>query len=527
MKAISDCRVLLVDDARENLAILVEALKRECKLSVATDGETALKIAEHTTPDLVLLDIMMPGMDGYEVCRRLRKSPLTAEVPIVFLSALDEAKNKARGFEAGGNDYVTKPFEILEVQARVRALLKAKAYNDAVKEQLAADLRVAREIQEGMITRDFRPMETQYPVEFTGVLEPAREVGGDLFGAFAVEGGRLVLVMGDVSGKGIPASLFMVRTGTLVRVLARQIQEPERILQALNNELASDNPSGMFVTLVCGIFEPATGRLALANAGQTQPVLIRTGSKPALALPALGTALGLEPDLEFERVELTLNPSDTIVFYTDGVTEAMDHSSECYGSARLLQILNGDTAPKTRALADRILGDVRKFADGAPQSDDIALLLMRVAEPKAPSRTSARVKLTLQAVPAEVMRAVAALEEFCGHLRLAQRETFGLCLALEEMASNVVNHAYKRNERESFDVSFEHIEGRISIEIRDHGPAFDPCSAAPPQVNLDSDDLEKGGVGICLARHYLDEIVYQRDAGENVLRMTKTISPQP
>ena len=155
MKSLSDCRLLLVDDARANLDILVEGLKGEYKLSLAMNGETALQIAAQAGIDLVLLDIVMPGMDGYEVCRRLRADPKTAELPIVFLSSLEDARNKARGFEAGANDYVTKPFELLEVQARVRALLKAKAWSDAVKEQLAADLRVAHDIQMGMIPRDF------------------------------------------------------------------------------------------------------------------------------------------------------------------------------------------------------------------------------------------------------------------------------------------------------------------------------------------------------------------------------------
>src|SRR5436190_22141816 len=159
MKNLSDCRVLLVDDDKANLDILVEGLKADHKLSLALNGEMALQAAARTPPDLVLLDIVMPGMDGYEVCRRLRQMPETAEVPIIFLSSLEDVQNKSRGFEAGANDYVTKPFDLLEVKARVRALLKAKAYSDSIKEQLAADLRVAHEIQMGMIPQDFSALE--------------------------------------------------------------------------------------------------------------------------------------------------------------------------------------------------------------------------------------------------------------------------------------------------------------------------------------------------------------------------------
>src|SRR6187401_48718 len=265
MKKLSDCRILLVDDAKPNLDILVEGLKSEYKLSLALNGEMALQAAVRTPPDLVLLDIVMPGLDGYEVCRRLRQMPETAEVPIMFLSSLEDVQNKARGFEAGANDYLTKPFEMLEVKARVRSLLKAKAYSDAVKEQLAADLRVAREIQMGMIPQDFSALEQAYRVSFGAILEPAREVGGDLYGVCAAGPERLVIFLGDVSGKGIPASMFMMRTSSLARLLAREIAEPERILARLNDELAIDNPSNMFVTFLCAMFEPKSGQLTMAN----------------------------------------------------------------------------------------------------------------------------------------------------------------------------------------------------------------------------------------------------------------------
>src|SRR5215471_17693460 len=292
MKKLSDCRVLLVDDAKANLDILVEGLKADHKLSLALNGETALQIAARTPPDLVLLDIVMPGLDGYEVCRRLRQLPETAEVPIMFLSSLDEVQNKTRGFEVGANDYLTKPFEMLEVKARVRSLLKAKAYNDAVKEQIAGELRVAREIQMGMLPHDFASVERAYNVGFGAVLEPAREVGGDLYGVCAAGPDRLMIFLGDVSGKGIPASLFMVRAISLARLLARDIAEPERILARLNDELAVDNPSGMFVTFLCAMFEPSTGRLTLANGGHCRPMLLRPGEAPRWVVPDLGTALG-------------------------------------------------------------------------------------------------------------------------------------------------------------------------------------------------------------------------------------------
>src|SRR5262245_55802545 len=181
IRDLCESRILIVDDVRTNVEVLVEALRNDYKLNVALNGESALRSVEKNPPDLVLLDIMMPGLDGYEVCRRLRASAATREIPVMFLSALEEVKDKAHGFELGGNDYLVKPFEVLEVKARVRSLLKAKAYSDAVKEKMASELRIAREIQLGILPADISAATRDTGLEVTALLEPAREVGGDLF----------------------------------------------------------------------------------------------------------------------------------------------------------------------------------------------------------------------------------------------------------------------------------------------------------------------------------------------------------
>jgi len=366
-----------VDDARANLDILVEGLKPDHKLSLALTGEMALQIAARTPPDLVLLDIMMPGLDGYEVCR-MRQMPETAEVPIMFLSSLEEVQNKTRGFEAGANDYLTKPFEMLEVKARVRSLLKAKAYSDAVKEQLAADLRVAREIQMGILPHDFTAVEKAYRVSFGAILEPAREVGGDLYGVCAAGPERLMIFLGDVSGKGIPASMFMVRTVSLAGLLAREIAEPKRILERLNDELSADNASHMFVTFLCAVFEPATLRLTLASGGHCYPLLLPADGPPCWITKTIGTALGFDSGLEFQAMELTLSDGDAVVFYTDGVSEAFNPERELYGSERLLADASGLAGQSANAISAGLLAKVRAFAGTAPQSDDIAILTFKV-----------------------------------------------------------------------------------------------------------------------------------------------------
>jgi PleD family two-component response regulator len=178
---LSESRILIVDDVAANIHILVEALKDEYKLAVARDGESALRAVAKSPPDLLLLDIMMPGIDGYEVCRRLRADEATRELPIMFLSSLEEVADKARGFELGANDYLTKPFEILEVKARVRSLVKAKAFADAVREAREREMNIAREIQIGLLPADLEVRTAGTGLSVHAVMEAAKHVGGDLY----------------------------------------------------------------------------------------------------------------------------------------------------------------------------------------------------------------------------------------------------------------------------------------------------------------------------------------------------------
>ena len=379
MKALSDNRILIVDDVKANVDILVQALKDEYKLSVALDGNTALRTIEKSQPDLVLLDIMMPDLDGYEVCRQLRARDATRELPVMFLSALEDVTNKTQGFEVGGNDYLTKPFEVLEVKARVRSLLKAKAYADAVREAMARDLRIAREIQMGILPADPSVITKYTGLRVHAAIEPAREVGGDLYEVLRTAADRVVVALGDVSGKGIPAALFMAVVVTVLRTLARQIAEPDEILRRLNDELAEQNPRGMFVTLQCLVFDLEKQRVSCAGAGHHQLAIISPGQPPRLAFPSSGRPAGLMPSNPIERETISLTPGETFVLFSDGVSEAMNPEDAFYGEDRLLATLGAASSATPAEMVTRVLDDVRAFAAGAKQSDDITLLAVQYA----------------------------------------------------------------------------------------------------------------------------------------------------
>ena len=319
----------------------------------------------------------MPGLDGYEVCRRLRAREATRELPVMFLSSLEDVKDKARGFEAGGNDYLTKPFEVLEVKARVRSLLRAKAYADAVKAAAERELRIAREIQMGLLPADPGAPGRGAGLDIHAVLEPARQVGGDLYEVLRLGEDRLLVALGDVSGKGIPAALFMAVTMTLLRTMARQNLAPAEILRRVNDELLEQNARGMFVTLQCLLLEPSTGRVTCASAGHHSAALVSPGEAPRFVFASPGRVLGLLPGEDIPEETLELRPGQTIVLFTDGVSEALDPSEDLFGEERLLAHLEAAPGRDARETTVGIVEAVRRHAAGAKQSDDITVVSVR------------------------------------------------------------------------------------------------------------------------------------------------------
>lgn len=379
MKELSDSRVLIVDDVKANVDVLVQALGGEYKLSVALDGEQAFAAIRRAPPDIVLLDIMLPDIDGYEICRRLRAAEATRELPIMFLSSLEHVEDKARGFEAGGNDYLTKPFEILEVKARVRSLLKAKAYADAVKAAAERDLRIAREIQTGLLPSDIPALVRGTGLDVHAVLEPARQVGGDLYEVLRLGPDRVLVAIGDVSGKGIPAALFMAVAMTLLRSIARQGHAPAEILRQLNDELLAQNPRGMFVTLQCLLFDLATKRVTCASAGHHGAARVGRRQAPELVFTSSGRVLGLMPAEELPSETLDLREGDVYVLFTDGVSEAFDPDGELFGEERLLNELTQSRARGASDITTGVVEAVRRHAATAKQSDDITIVGVRYA----------------------------------------------------------------------------------------------------------------------------------------------------
>jgi adenylate cyclase len=249
--------------------------------------------------------------------------------------------------------------------------------------RIAGELRAAREIQMGMLPdpRSIERLPTN--VEFFAILEPAQEVGGDLYDGFMLDEHRFCFLIGDVSGKGVPASLFMALTKTLCKSLARREKLTlGKLLCSVNEEISQNNPACMFVTAVIGVIDVCTGEVELCNAGHGTPVLLRVNQPPRPVDDARGPPLCVIEGFPYEPGRMKLEPNDILLLTTDGVTEAVDQRYNMYGSARLLQCFPAKRQPSTATLVcEKLYADVKSFTRGAPVSDDITIVALRFTAP--------------------------------------------------------------------------------------------------------------------------------------------------
>jgi phosphoserine phosphatase RsbU/P len=382
-------RILVVDDNDDNRYTLKLHLDLEgyTDVETASDGEEAIARLETAAFDLVLLDVMMPKVDGYQVLTWLKDQPRLRDLPVIMISALTEMNSMVRCIELGAVDYLLKPFNPILLKARLRATLEKKRLRDEVDAHLARlqeELDAARRLQMAMVPQSFPAPSPEFPIDLCASMEPAQEIGGDLYDFFVTEDGMLCFLVGDVSGKGMPAALFMARTKSLIRIATELMRSPHgasarpaEILGRVNRELCQDNGDMMFVTLFFAMLKPANGELEFCNAGHNAPYRLN-GQKLEVIEGAKGIILGVRPDAAYATGRTSLAPGESIYVFTDGVTEAANQQGELFAETRLEAVLRAAGGCSTAAeTVKSVAAAVRGFVGTALPSDDITMLAVR------------------------------------------------------------------------------------------------------------------------------------------------------
>jgi len=371
--------ILIVDDTPANLRLLSQMLSEKgYGVRAVKSGARALESVQVTQPSLILLDIRMPEMNGYEVCERLKEDPKTHDIPIIFISALNEIEDKVKGFGVGGVDYITKPFQIEEVLARVEthlALRKLQKQLQDANKKFEEELALA-----GSLQASFFPSEPPHIPgwQLVVALKAARETSGDFYDVYKLPNGHLAILVADVVDKGAAAALYMALSWTLIRTYAREYPEqPELVLGSANRRIISDTDASRFVSVFYGVLDPASGRFVYCNAGHNPPLQFnREKGEKFKILSKTGLVLGILKNETWEQGTIDILPGDVILHYTDGVTEAQNMDGELYGVKRLIRCVQENLGRSAQEIQNAILEDVDEFIGYAPQFDDIALVIL-------------------------------------------------------------------------------------------------------------------------------------------------------
>jgi len=364
--------ILIVDDNPANVEILeMRLLANHYDIITATDGEMGLAMAGEKHPDLILLDIMMPKMDGLEVCRRLKGDPSLPFMPIILVTAKSESKDVVAGLEAGGDEYLTKPVDHAALVARVKSMLRIKLLHDTVLEQstrLKKQLKTATKIQ-SLFWPEIPELEAGGHIWAVSV--PATYVGGDLYDVISLPDESILAYVADVSDKGVPAALIMAALSTKIRSESRIQNEIDELLVSINNSLYNlISEEGFFATIVLVKYWPASGKMQLALGGHLQPLWIvedGIGNMPQLN----GISLGIMPNAHFEKKEITLSPGESVFLFTDGLIEAENEGKELFGNERLVRYIKDK---KGTHIGKGLLDEIRKWRGNANVNDDLTLL---------------------------------------------------------------------------------------------------------------------------------------------------------
>lgn len=378
-----------VDDELDLELLLTQYFRRkirkgEYEFFFAHNGVEALQVLlSHPDIDIVLSDINMPEMDGLTLLKKIKDRNNPA-LKVIMVSAYGEMSNIREAMNNGAFDFATKPIDLDDLQ---RTIDKAEKEIEFVKQtqrehgqlvDIKADLSLASEVQLAILPRKFPPFaDLTSEMDIYATMHPAKDVGGDFYDFFRIDDSHIGFAMADVSGKGVPAALFMTMSHTLLRFTGSRCLDPVRTAMETNGMLSRESFDSMFVTVFYGIYDTRTGDITYVNAGHNPPYVLHADGT-VTALPVSDNiCMGVIEDFAYTAHTLKLECGDTLVAYTDGVTEAFDTAGAAYGDARLCQLIASLSGKTAKEITDGVNASVADFANGAEQSDDITVLTLQ------------------------------------------------------------------------------------------------------------------------------------------------------
>ena len=443
--------------------------------------------------------------------------------PLVFLAKSAEEVAKGR-FNTSlpiikHNDEIRQlrdSFE--EMQKSLTLYVDQLKSTTAQKASIERELNIARNIQMAMLPKLYPPYPERNDIDVYGTLMPAKAVGGDLYD-FYIRDEKLFFCIGDVSGKGIPASLVMAVIRTLFRIISGQTAEPDRIVSILNKATSEDNETNMFVTLFVGALDLPTGRLRYCNAGHNAPLII---NKKVSMLPCNpNIPIGAMPDWSFSAQNVLIQPGTMIFLYTDGLTEAEDKDCQQFGMERIYEVISPSQQSPSQLVND-MTNAVHLYVNGAEQSDDLTMLAIRYTKEQLEELFER--DITLQNDIQEIEKLTTFIDEVCEAIGMDSTTTMKMNLAIEEAVVNVISYGYRTGAQGEVNIKAQANSVRLKFVITDNGKPFDPTTRPEIDTTLSADERDIGGLGIHLIRRIMDSMNYERMDDKNILTLNKNIN---
>ena len=392
----------------------------------------------------------------------------------------------------------------------------------SAKERMESELNIGREIQMSMLPVTFPAFPHRSDFDVHATLHPAREVGGDFYDLFLIDDNHFCFCVGDVSGKGVPAALFMAVTKTLIKSRAANEVSPASILSHVNTELAHRNDSCMFVTVFLGILDLGSGELIYSNAGHNPPYLKRSSGELVRVDQRHGPIIGAAEGLAYREDRISVGGGDLLFLYTDGVTEAMDASQQLYSEDRLRELLSSQSFSSVEEAVRVGTDDVWAFQGEAEQADDVTILSVSFAG-MAEQMEAHRLELKIANRLEEIQRVNEALNSFAERNGLDTKTRRQLNLVFDELLNNTISYGYEGTEEREIDVMVSVTGGRLHATISDDGRPFNPLESHAPDTSLSVEDRPIGGLGVHLVRNVMDEVSYERRGSNNVVTLQKQL----
>ena len=390
----------------------------------------------------------------------------------------------------------------------------------AEKERIGTELALATSIQENSIPNIFPPFPDRTEFDIYASMTPAKEVGGDFYNFFLIDDDHLAMVIGDVSGKGVPAALFMMVTNILISDRTRMGGTPGEILTYVNRNLCEHNQAGMFVTIWLGILEISTGKVTFANAGHDDAVIGKSGSAFTLYKTRHGFVAGGMDGVKYKNFELQLEPGDKLFLYTDGVPEATDANNAMFGMDRTLDALNANRDKTPQRVLEGVHESVNAFVGDAPQFDDLTMLCVQYRGADRKNRVR---ELTLPATTENLSKVTDFLEEVLEQAGCPIKAQMQINVAVEEVFVNIANYAYAPKTGDAtIRAELSETPRAIRITFLDRGMPYDPLLKADPDVTASAEERKIGGLGVFLVKKTMDDVRYLYRDGQNILTIQKS-----